>query len=529
MSKDQIIIAQSVVSPSFDEPIGNAVLVRNSRILAVGDKKDLMRAGQHVIDLGDAHLFPGFVESHAHLWWMGHLASQIDCGPESNGSVQDILDRVREASRHQPVGTWIQGHHWDDTRIAEGRPPTLEELTKTAPNHPVYLMHNSSHLAVANQMAFNLAGITPDTDIPGIVHDHHGKLTGLLLEATALESISRHIPLPSQKTMTEDIAKASLLCHRQGVTSCTDMAMGLGGTKSSGETVWRAYQAAEQAAQLAVRTTCYARVSGSHTFLPTENPTPFLTFSGVKLFSDGSIQGHTASLQDDYWDQPSQQGVLVHSRQDLREMIQSYHRRGLQVAIHANGDRAIAETLAAYRDVLGNQGDASRRHRIEHAQMARPEHIESMQVLGILPNFFIGHVYHWGDRHRDLFLGPHRAAELNPIKTAHEAGLRFALHSDAPVTPIDPLLSIATAVSRRTSTGHILGPGQAVPIGSAWRAYTTDAAYLGFREQFVGDIRPGLWADFVALSANPLREGPESLDGIQILQTIVGGQTVWQP
>ncbi len=529
MSRDQVIIAKSIISPDRDQPLGNAVLIRDGRVVAVGEKLDFACAGRQVTDLGDAYLFPGFVESHAHLWWMGHLATQIDCGPEANSSVQDILERVRQATVNQPPGTWIQGHHWDDTRLAERRPPNLQELTEVAPHHPVYLMHNSSHLAVVNQMAVNVAGITRNTDIPGIVHDPHGELTGLLLEATALESVSRHIPLPSQETMIEEIAKAGVLCHRQGVTACTDMAMGLGGNESSVEAVWRAYQVAEQISRLSVRTTCYARISGKHTFLPKEGPTPFLTFAGVKLFSDGSIQGHTASLQEGYWDQANQRGVLVHSRNDLSATIQYYHRQGLQVAVHANGDRAIAETLAAYEQALGNQGDASRRHRIEHAQMARPEHITSMRSLGILPNFFIGHVYHWGDRHRDLFLGPQRAAELNPIRTAHEAGIRFALHSDSPVTPINPLLSIATAVTRRTSTGQILGPGQAIPVRSAWRAYTSDAAYLGFREEQVGDIRPGLWADFVALSANPLEEGPETLDSTQVLRTIVGGRTVWQP
>lgn len=129
-------------------------------------------------------------------------------------------------------------------------------------------------------------------------------------------------------------------------------------------------------------------------------------------------------------------------------MIQFYHRKGLQVAVHANGDRAIAMTLASYEAALGAQGAPSRRHRIEHAQMARPEHVDGMRRLGILPNFFIGHVYHWGDRHRDVFLGPQRAAELDPARTAHAGRLRFALHSDSPVTPINPIQSTATAVSR---------------------------------------------------------------------------------
>lgn len=202
------------MSPLQPQSLGNAILTRNGRIAAIGDRRDLMKPGLEITDLGDAHLFPGFVESHAHLWWMGQLASQVDCGPDTNRSVNDILRRVSDAARRQPVRTWIQGHHWDDGALQEGRPPTRDELSRAAPHHPVYLVHNSSHLAVVNQRAFDIANITYDTSIPGVVRDSHGQLTGLLLEAAALESVSRHIPLPSVDEIHGQIRHAVNLCHQ---------------------------------------------------------------------------------------------------------------------------------------------------------------------------------------------------------------------------------------------------------------------------------------------------------------------------
>lgn len=270
------------------------------------------------------------------------------------------------------------------------------------------------------------------------------------------------------------------------------MALGLGGQTASIETIWRGYLAAEAQGTLQVRTTCYMRISRADTHISVEKPPPFLTLSGVKLFADGSIQGHTARLTDPYADRQKEHGMLLYDQSKLASAIRRYHEQGLQVAVHANGDQAVHTVTAAYRDALGPHGTPAQRHRIEHAQTARLEDVQGMADLGLLPNFFIGHVYYWGDRHRDQFLGPQGAASLNLLGTAAQLGLIFALHSDAPVTPINPLLSIATAVNRETLSGAPLGVADRIPIARAWQAYTTTAAYLGFREHLVGDIRPVL-------------------------------------
>ena len=506
--------------------LGNTLAVKDQRIAAIGEASDFTtaRAGVH-LDLRNADLFPGFVESHMHLAWTGLIQTQINCGHPKVKRIADILNAIRERAISQPPGTWILGHHWDDTLLEEQRPPTLQELSEAAPRHPVYLLHNSGHLALANQAAFDCARIGLQNNIPGIKRTPGGALSGELHEAEALESISQYIPAPTTLEMQEAIKAATAICHSHGVTAATDAAMGLG-DPTSVRSIWQAYQHADQTHALRVRLACYSRILDQSTFVSADPPTNFLESRGVKLFADGSIQGHTARLLEGYHDQPQEHGVLLKSPEELAALIKFYDQKGQQVIIHGNGDGAIEAILQAYSQVLSPNN--THRHRIEHAQLAHPDHLKIMKHLGVLPNFFIGHVYYYGDRHRDRFLGQDRARQLNPLATALQLGMPFALHSDSPVTPVNPLASIETAVTRRTSMGKFLGEDQRIPISAAWRAYTDWAAYLGFRETHVGSLRVGAWADFIALNHNPFETEPDTFwNTVELLHTGVAGEIVY--
>ncbi len=527
MSYDHLIQASSVMSPHSPVSLGEAILVDQGRIKAIGHPSDFYTVNVHKhTDLRGYHLYPGFVESHAHLWLMGHQKGQVDCGPPHNLQIRDILEQISLRAREIPRGSWILGHHWDDTRLADKRPPTLDELTRAAPYHPVYLLHNSAHLAVANQLALDLAGITVQSTVPGIMRDDRGKLSGELREWQALEAVSRHIPRPSSDQMAEELGLAVNQCLEQGVTAATDAALGLGDPRSI-QAVWQAYQSREASSEPFVRTQCYVRVTDPDTVIPENPPTPFLSVAGVKLFADGSIQGHTALLREPYHDRPETQGVAVTELGKLVDAIKFYQDKGWQLAIHANGDAAIDSVLKAY-DISFEGQFSPRRHRIEHAQMATQDQLEKMLELGVLPNFFIGHVYHWGDRHHNLFLGAERAKNLDPLHTAHQLGLIYGLHSDSPITPINPLQSVMTATTRLTESGQVLGSEQRISLQDAWKGYTTHAAYLGRREHQVGDLRPGLYADFIALSGTPLAHGPDDLLRTKIVKTFIGGEVVFE-
>jgi predicted amidohydrolase YtcJ len=207
------------------------------------------------------------------------------------------------------------------------------------------------------------------------------------------------------------------------------------------------------------------------------------------------------------------------------ERVSAYHHAGYQLAIHANGDAAIDDVLHAIRAAQVEFPREDARHRIEHCQTPREDQLDQMLELGITPSFFVGHVYYWGDRHAGIFLGPDRASRISPLASAAKRGIRFTIHNDTPVTPVDPLLLVWCSVTRTMKDGRVLGAEQRISAYAALRAVTLDAAWQNFEEQTKGSLEPGKLADLVVLAENPFTVPPTRLRDIEILETIVAGET----
>jgi predicted amidohydrolase YtcJ len=254
--------------------------------------------------------------------------------------------------------------------------------------------------------------------------------------------------------------------------------------------------------------------------------------SGVKILQDGSLQGYTGYLTAPYFAQPTGKdgyvGYALRPRERLAEIVGQYHRSGYQIAIHANGDAAIDDVLFAFRAAQSENPRSDARHRIEHCQTPRDDQLDQMRELGITPSFFVGHVYYWGDRHERLFLGPDRAARISPLASAAKRGIRFTIHNDTPVTPVDPLLLVWCSVNRTTKSGKTLGTHERITPYAALRAITIDAAWQNFEDKSKGSIEPGKLADLVVLAENPLAIDPSKLKEIAILETIVGGESCYK-
>jgi predicted amidohydrolase YtcJ len=231
-------------------------------------------------------------------------------------------------------------------------------------------------------------------------------------------------------------------------------------------------------------------------------------------------------LLQDYHNRPGFRIQFIRPQEELDELVAKYQRLGLQMNIHANGDAAIESVISAFEKAQAACPRPDLRHMIIHCQMATEDHIARMKDLEIIPSYFPNHVYYWGDRHEHLFIGPERAARINPIGSSSRAGLRFTLHADTPVTPVSPLHSIHCAVNRVTRQGKVLGPDQRITPYEALEAYTTNAAYCSFEENSKGSLRPGLLADFIVLSDNPLTVDPMKIKDIAVLETRVGGDCV---
>jgi predicted amidohydrolase YtcJ len=257
-----------------------------------------------------------------------------------------------------------------------------------------------------------------------------------------------------------------------------------------------------------------------------------LILGPTKLFVDGSLQGYTGFLANPYHQVmydlgKTWRGYPTIDYFKLSTMVRELHISGRQIAIHANGDNAISMVIEAYEEALQKHLRFDHRHFIIHCQTVREDQLEKMSQLGIFASFFAVHIHYWGDRHRDIFLGRDRAARLNPLATAASRSITFSLHNDSPITPIDPLRSIQTAVTRKTLGGDILGQEYRITPLEALRAVTINAAFLAFENQRKGRLAPGFLADLAILNGNPLSVPIDKIAQIKVLATLVGGELVY--
>jgi predicted amidohydrolase YtcJ len=255
---------------------------------------------------------------------------------------------------------------------------------------------------------------------------------------------------------------------------------------------------------------------------------------GMKLLTDGSIQGYTAYLSRPYHQPGAGREVLYagfptfESQEKLSTAVADGYENGWQVLAHANGDAAIGMVIEAARAAEKSHPVGDRRTTIIHAQTIREDQLDAVKNLGLYVSFFPGHVYYWGDRHRDVFLGPERAARINPMRSALDRGIPVTLHHDSPVTPPDILMVIWSAVNRVTSGGWELGPEQRLSPHEAIRAVTIDAARQVFEEERKGSIEVGKIADFVVLSENPLAVEAMRIREIAVEETVKEGETIFR-
>jgi hypothetical protein len=249
----------------------------------------------------------------------------------------------------------------------------------------------------------------------------------------------------------------------------------------------------------------------------------------VKVIADGSIQGYTGYLSEPYHvpfeGDASYRGYPAIPREKLFEIVSAFHGAGMQLAIHGNGDAAIDDILDAFEAALEERVTEDPRLIVIHAQMAREDQLRRMRELGVTPSFFSAHTYYWGDRHRDIFMGPRRAANMSPTRSAADIGLRYSVHLDTPVVPMQPMQLLWSTVNRKSTGGQVIGPEQRVSPMEALRAMTIDAAWQIFADERLGSLEPGKLADLVILDGDPLTA--EDVRNLRVVETIVGGVSVY--
>ena len=529
LTADLIVVNASVHTMDADHPMAEAVAVRANRIVAVGTTAEVRALSDkrtRVIDAGGRLVVPGFNDSHVHFINSGFRLSGVDL--RSADTPAEFGDRIRAFAEKLPKGRWIVGGDWDHERWAGAPLPTRELIDSYTPDTPVFVRRLDGHMGLANSYALKLGGVTKDTpDPPGglIVRDARGEPTGVLKDA-AMVFVTRKIPPSSFSELMEGARAATDHAAKLGVTSVQDM--------SAGDDVG-VYQELLKRGELKTRIYAVSSLPRYDRLAATGIRAPFgsdmIRIGGLKGFADGSLGSTTAYFFEPYNDAPNTRGLASDEMARdgvMIERVRKADKAGLQVMIHAIGDRANDQILGIYEQVAKENGERDRRFRIEHAQHLR---------LADIARFRSGHViasmqpYHCADdgRWAEKRIGPERAKGTYAFRTLIDSGVVLAFGSDWSVAPLDPIQGIAAAVTRRTLDGRHPGgwvPEQKITVEEAVRAYTFGSAYAEFQDKIKGTISVGKLADLVVLSHNLFAINPLEIEKANVVLTLMDGRIV---
>jgi predicted amidohydrolase YtcJ len=404
----------------------------------------------------------------------------------------------------------VLGTGYDDTNLAEKRFLTRSDLDEVSKEHPVFVNHISGHIGMANGLTLDAAGINTNTPNPegGIIcrDTRTGEATGVL-EETANFMV---FEMATDFAMDEKSAIINWSVDDYGRNGVTTVQSGF-----TNEALFSELSEASRIGQIPFRVIIWPDPELSEKIIEGQidadaHSSEIFQIGAAKIIGDGSIQGYTAHLTEPYHvpfkDDTDYRGYPVTERNVMVELVKKFHRAGWQLAIHGNGDATIDDIIYAIEQAQKEYPREDHRHIIVHCQTVRNDQLDEMKRLGITPSFFSAHAYYWGDRHYNIFLGPERACRQNPARTALTKGIPFSIHLDTPVTPINPLLLVWSAVNRLSTGGKIIGEDERISALQALRATTIDAAWQIFQEDNRGSVEVGKYADLAVLSDNPLQQ-----------------------
>jgi len=529
---DLALLGGRVWTGDAGRPWAEAVAVRGDKIIAVGTAAEIRRLSgreTRVINPGEGLVVPGFVDSHTHFLDGGFALLSIHLREAK--SRDDFIARIRDKAAGMTKGEWILNGDWDQQQFDPPELPRREWIDAVTPDNPVCVNRHDGHMVLANSLALAMAGITAKTPVPPggeILKDPEtGEPTGILKDA-AMELVTRHISAPTLESKINAAEAALRQAAQNGVTSTHDMAYSTGNLG--------VYRELLDSRKLTCRIFLYIPIAEVDCFSRLSLKTPFgndlLKIGGLKAFVDGSLGSSTALFFEPYTDDPRVSGIFaadMFPEGIMEQRIRAADAAGLQVAVHAIGDKANAVLLDIFEKVIAQNGPRDRRWRIEHAQHLRPADMERMARLGILAAVQPYHAIDDG-RWAERKIGPERCRTTYAFRSLLDKGVRIAAGSDWTVAPLDPLAGIYAAVTRRTTDGKNPDgwyPEQKISLEEALRAYTTEGAYAEFAEGSKGAIKEGFLADLVVLDRNLFEISPEEISDVRVKMTLVGGRIIF--
>ncbi len=523
---------------TMDPNVGEAthVAVRKGCILAVGGPDCADGWGESKLDdrFSDKVLMPGLIEAHAHVmaggvWrfcYLGHFERKDPDGNNWPGVAKydRILERLRTAASNTtgPIVGW-----GFDPSFVEGPRMDRHFLDRVSSERPVVVLHSNFHVLTANTAALEGAQMHKHSNTEGVRRADDGTLSGELQEFAAMDPVVKFAKIEFSNLADEASVKAyGQLARSCGVTTIADL---------NSDLFEREVQMLKQVTSNPNFPIRYAPIMAATSLDPhdaaaravalREHSSPKLWLGSAKLFTDGTIQGRTAKLKPPGYLTGEDQGIWNMDLEAFRESVHVLNAAGVKIHIHANGDEATEQSIKAFELAMLESPNPDLRHTLEHAQLAGPDQFKRMKALGLTVNLFANHVHYFGDIHWTSSLGPDRSRRMDACADAWRIfDGEFAIHSDAPVTPLAPMKTAWCAVNRLTASGRQLGHSQKISVAQALRCITLGAAHVLKMDGYTGSIQCGKFADFCVLEDDPLAVGETDFADIPICATVLDGE-----
>lgn len=537
MTADMIIKGNAIFDSVSDKPFAGFVAVKGNRIAAVGKEMDSISqyAGDDtkIIDAGDRLVMPGFHDSHTYLILAGMYKTYPNLG--SARSEEEAAAMLKEYYDSQPGDGWVYGFNWYHVFWDKKELPRKETLDRYFPDRPVFLINAEAHGAWVNSLALEIAGVTADTPDPfggEIARDENGEPTGFLYES-AIEYVAAHALIFTEEQEKTFLRKYMADAAELGITGVVDVQPYFGKDLGSLDV----YTGMESDGELTVRITAAANLLGDLDEA-LENSKKYCTEKVrahmLKQFVDGVITTHTALLLEDYTDAPGNRGTQLSELEKIDAAVQEGHKRGLWIKIHAIGDRAIRFTIDSYEKAIKTYGANGCRHAIEHVEMVTDSDIERFGHLGLIPSVqpeHIGLMPTWEGEEYRVNIGEERAGRTWPFRSLLESAGVLAIGSDCPVVDNNPFYAIHRGVTRLHDDGLPEGgwnPTQKLTVADILRGYTLGSAYGIGREDELGTLEEGKFADIAVIDRNLFETEPKDIRGAHVDMTIMDGKVIFE-
>ena len=529
-----------IVTVNDAMPTAEAVVVEDGTITFVGDRataEALLTAEDARVDLDGKTMLPGFIDGHGHIANM--MAGLPHLYPAPNGtinSVDDLVSVLKDllANGQALENGWLYACGYDNAVYPDEAHPTRYDLDKVSREVPILVMHASGHVGSVNSKAIELAGWTKDTpNENGVVlqRDENGELNGIIEERAIHVLMLNHVVQGLSPEFLMDI-----FVNTQKVYAAVGVTTGQEGAAAKASLPL--LEGCEAQGRMLIDVVAYIMEDYDPELIPDDTAAQtykgHVKIAGAKLVADGSPQGKTAWLTKPYYKVPAGQkddycGYPIYDDEKMTDYCVQALKHDWQMLVHCNGDAMGDQLIRCYKraqDITGNHKNL--RPVMIHAQTVRDDQLDEMKALGMMPSFFHDHVFYWGDYHYESVLGPERASRISPLASCVARDMPFTLHNDVPVTPINPIFNIHTAVNRITRGGRALGTEYCVDVMEAIRAVTIYGAYQHFDEKIKGSLEEGKLADMVILDKNPLKVNPNDIKNIRVLETIKNGKVIYK-